>query len=40
MLRSRKQFRDRAREAIHGVSLNSKLRDELINRYGDEDEDY
>ena len=38
--RSGKQFRNKAREAVHGVSLNSKLRDELIDRYGDEDEDY
>lgn len=38
--RSRKQFKERAREAVHGVTLNSKLRDELIQRYGDEDEDY
>ena len=38
--RSRKQFKERAREAVNGVTLNSKLRDELIRRYGDEDEDY
>ena len=38
--KSRRAFRNKAREAVHGVSLNSKLRDELLDRYGDEDEDY